>query len=163
MHADENWLEKEGNHIQGRRNSLNMLLLRSTNSMSACESVTAANLHASTNCFSESPSSTKGRRATAVRNMLHAVSIAPTTAILGINCGGSAERKSLVDHKIATNMLLTVHSFDFHVHVCDISNHSKRSPEMLDFIVSTRDEFGAAFSFVAPEALPGPHVSYPGE
>ena len=33
--ADENWLEMKGNHIQGRKNSLNMLLLRSTNSMSA--------------------------------------------------------------------------------------------------------------------------------
>ena len=35
MHADENWLENERNHIQGRKNDLNMLLLRSTNSMSA--------------------------------------------------------------------------------------------------------------------------------
>ena len=34
VHADENWLENERNHIQGRRKSLNMLLLRSTNSMS---------------------------------------------------------------------------------------------------------------------------------
>ena len=34
VHADENWLENERNHIQGRKNDLNMLLLRSTNSMS---------------------------------------------------------------------------------------------------------------------------------
>ena len=39
VHADENWLENERNHIQGRKNDLNMLLLRSTNSMS--ESVPA--------------------------------------------------------------------------------------------------------------------------
>ena len=39
--ADENWLENARNHIQGRRNDLNMLLLRSTNYMSADdESVT---------------------------------------------------------------------------------------------------------------------------
>ena len=35
VHADENWLENAWNHIQGRRNDLNMLLLRSTNYMSA--------------------------------------------------------------------------------------------------------------------------------
>ena len=33
--ADKNWLKNARNHIQGRRNELNMLLLRSTNSMSA--------------------------------------------------------------------------------------------------------------------------------
>ena len=37
VHTDENWLENERNHIQGIRKSLNMLLLRSTNSMSAWE------------------------------------------------------------------------------------------------------------------------------
>ena len=34
VHADENWLENVRNHIQGRRNDLNMLLLRSTNYVS---------------------------------------------------------------------------------------------------------------------------------
>ena len=40
MQADENWLENERNHIQGSKNDLNMLLLRSTNSksgQSSCE------------------------------------------------------------------------------------------------------------------------------
>ena len=36
VHADENSLENERNHIQERRNDLNMLLLWSTNSMSDC-------------------------------------------------------------------------------------------------------------------------------
>ena len=37
--ADKNWLQNARNHIQGRRNDLNMLLLRSTNSMSECRAL----------------------------------------------------------------------------------------------------------------------------
>ena len=37
VQAEENRLENERNQLQGRRNDLNMLLLRSTNSMSVYE------------------------------------------------------------------------------------------------------------------------------
>ena len=35
MQAEENWLENERNHIQGRRNYLNMILQRSRDFMSS--------------------------------------------------------------------------------------------------------------------------------
>ena len=44
VHADENWLENERNHMQERRNDLNMLLLRSTNYMSGNNTTAIGNI-----------------------------------------------------------------------------------------------------------------------